>query len=166
MGKQALPFKIVLARQRDTLSKSAIVRHEAFLRHAHPFAVSGEANVDAVDEGADTVVFMAKCKATGEALGSARVTEYDDISDLLSSDEAIPEEFRKRGALLFSRLAVSPGLKGKLVRAAIGKAAFLYSIAKQASITFAFVAPPRERLYFRDGFQNMVPGAFHRQLGL
>jgi hypothetical protein len=139
------------------VSKSAVVRHSAFRRHAHPFSAETEALVDDIDEGADTVVFMARCKQTGEALGSARVTECNDISVLLSAEERIPEMYHDRDALLFSRLAVVSGARGRLVRAAIGKAAFLYSIARQSELTFAFVAPPRERLYYRDGFKNMMP---------
>lgn len=163
MSIQELPFQIILARQREVLSKSVSIRHDAFFRHAHPFASSSIAQFDDVDEGADTVLLMAKCKETDEPLGSARITECSDISDLLADDEAVPESFRRRSALLFSRLAVSAGPRGRLVRAALGKAAFLYSIAKQAQLTFAFVAPPRERLYYRDGFQNMVPndGMWH-----
>jgi hypothetical protein len=158
VSTQELPFHIILARQRDVFSKSVLIRHDAFLRHAHPFAISSNPHLDDIDEGADTVVLMAKCKETDEPLGSARVTECSDISALLSDDEFVPDSFRQRSALLFSRLAVCAGPRGRLVRAALGKAAFLYSIAKQAHFTFAFVAPPRERLYYRDGFQNMLPG--------
>jgi hypothetical protein len=151
-----LPFHVVLARQRATLSKSALVRHEAFQRHLHPFAIENEGpQFDNLDESAETVVFMAKCKMTGEPLGSARVTECNDIADHLSPDEEVPSEVRGRRALLFSRLAVSGGERGRLVRAALGKAVFLYSIAKQCQIVF--VAPPRERLYYKDGFRNILP---------
>jgi hypothetical protein len=148
---QALPFFVVLSRKGETSERLFATRLRSYGRHEDPLQNSAHFRKHLADDQA--VLISAECKVSGECLGSVRVESNIKEQFYFESEITIPDLSTKASAVCISRLNVTNGPQGRLARAAICKALYLYSHALQCEHMYAFVDKPRARLYTTLGFE-------------
>ncbi len=162
MPTERLPFTIRRVETEDSLRKAVGIRHAAYARHVPEFARSLEAP-EACDYADDTVVLIAESKLDGSAIGTARI--QTNLHGQLHIEESVelPEWLQGRRLAEVTRLGVSEGRIGHVVKIALIKACFEY--CEQNGIDYAVVTGRRpidrhyEQLLFSDVLENkeMVP---------
>jgi hypothetical protein len=162
MPAERLPFTIRRVDTEDSLKKAVGIRHAAYARHVPDFARSLSVP-EACDYADDTVVLLAESKLDGSALGTARI--QTNCHGALHIEESIelPDWLRGRRLAEVTRLGVSEGRVGHVVKIALIKACFEY--CEQNGIDYAVVTGRRpidrqyEQLLFSDVLEDkaMVP---------
>jgi hypothetical protein len=153
---QELPFSIILSRRDETSSRLFATRIRSYGRHNDPLQESEHFRKQLIDD--DAVLISAECKVSGECFGSVRI-ESNSIKRFYFEEEITTEDLKAGSpAICVSRLNVTNGQIGSLVRAAICKALYLYANAMQCQFIYAFVDKPRSRLYSRLAFQPAIDG--------
>jgi hypothetical protein len=147
---QNLPFNIVTARDGGTSSRLMATRVRAYGRHAHPIQNSEHFHKTLK---ADTALLLsAECKMSGECLGSIRIESNVNRRFYFEDEITTPDLENKIVSVCASRLSVTQGQIGRLVKEILCKSLYLYSHALQCKYVYAFVDRPRFRLYTSLGF--------------
>jgi hypothetical protein len=153
---QELPFSVVLARRDETSSRLFATRLRSYGRHNDPLQQSEHFRKQLIED--DAVLISAECKVSGECFGSVRI-ESNTIKRFYFEEEITTPDLQAGSpAICVSRLNVTNGRMGSLVRGAICKALYLYAHAMQCQFIYAFVDKPRSRLYSRLAFQPAIEG--------
>jgi hypothetical protein len=162
MPAERLPFTIRRVETEDSLKKAVGIRHAAYARHVPDFARSLSAP-EACDYADDTVVLLAESKLDGSALGTARIQTNHHGGLHIEESIELPDWLRGRRLAEVTRLGVSEGRVGHVVKIALIKACFEY--CEQNGIDYAVVTGRRpidrqyEQLLFSDVLEDkaMVP---------
>lgn len=158
-----LPFTLRIARNAEQLDRAVQLRVEAYSRHS-PTLGTALATVEPIDHAADTIVFLAESKQDGQPLGTIRI--QTNFFGPLSIEESIslPTKFKDRPLAGVSRLAVTSGPRGRMVKLALFKAMHRYCLAKQVEWIVIGARPPLERDYERLGFVDLFDDQVPRPL--
>lgn len=155
MREERLPFRINVVTDEAQLAKAVQIRHSAYARHVPEFARQLSAPEER-DHAAGTVVLLAESKLDGSALGTMRI-QTNQLSPLgLEQSVTLPEWLRGRSLAEATRLGISEGREGRLVKTALFKAYFQY--CKRAEIDWMVITARRpldrqyEALLFCDAF--------------
>jgi hypothetical protein len=151
---QVLPFSIALSRKGETSDRLFATRLRSYGRHDDPLQSSAHFRKHLTDDQA--VLISAECKVSGECLGSVRVESNVKEPFYFEGEITTAELSTRASAVCISRLNVTNGAQGRLARAAICKALYLYSHALQCEYMYAFVDKPRARLYTSLGFEPAI----------
>jgi hypothetical protein len=162
MPTERLPFTIRRVETEDSLRKAVGIRHAAYARHVPDFARSLAAP-EACDYADDTVVLLAESKLDGSALGTARIQTNLHGPLHLEESIALPEWLQGRRLAEVTRLGVSEGRIGHVVKIALMKAFFQYWEQSGTEYAIATGRAPIDRQYeqlmFSDVFEpgQMIP---------
>jgi hypothetical protein len=162
MPAERLPFTIRRVETEDGLKKAVGIRHAAYARHVPEFARSLSVP-EACDYADDAVVLLAESKLDGSALGTARI--QTNCHGPLHIEESIelPDWLQGRRLAEVTRLGVSEGRIGHVVKIALMKAFFQFWEQSGTEYAIATGRAPIDRQYeqlmFSDVFEagKMIP---------
>jgi hypothetical protein len=132
MSTQTLSFTLRTAVNHNDLQRACEVRSASYGHHL-PDLTDAFAFPDATDLSPHTSVFICEDKATGAAIGTARVQTTTRGNSTLPIETCVtlPERMTQHGRAEITRMASVPGAD-PLVRLALWKAGYLYCLANQA----------------------------------
>jgi hypothetical protein len=162
MPTERLPFTVRRVENEDSLWKAVAIRHAAYARHVPDFARS-LAVPEACDYADDTVVLLAESKLDGSALGTARIQTNRHGPLHIEESLELPEWLQGRRLAEVTRLGVSEGRIGHVVKVALMKAFFQFWEQSGTEFAIATGRAPIDRQYeqlmFTDVFEpgRMIP---------
>jgi hypothetical protein len=162
MPTERLPFTVRRVDSEDGLWKAVQIRHAAYARHVPEFART-LALPEACDYADDTVVLLAESKLDGTALGTARIQTNRCGPLHLEESIELPDWLQGRRLAEVTRLGVSDGRIGHVVKVALMKAFFQYWEQSGTEFAIATGRAPIDRQYeqlmFSDVFEpgQMIP---------
>lgn len=135
MAIQTLPFTVEVATRASALEDACEVRVAGYGHHLPHFR-DAYAAPEAVDHDPGTTVLVCYDKATGAALGTARIQTTIHGGRLpIETCIELPPHMLEDGRAEITKLASVPGAD-PLVKLAIWKAGYLYCLANQARWLF------------------------------
>jgi hypothetical protein len=150
-----LSFTVRLARHPGDLVDACRLRAEAYGHHV-PELSQPLARPDGLDGQPGTAVLVCRDKASGRAVGTARVQRNQHAPLLLESSLILPRRLAERPRAEITRLAVAPGADAQL-RPALMKAAYLYCLASQVRwLVIGARSDALIRIYRRLGFEDVL----------
>ena len=117
---------------------------------------------EAADEEIGCEVFVATSKLDGSVLGSLR--SHANVFNPLPVQHSLslPPQFRRMRLLESTRLCVKDNSGSSVVRSALFKAVYLYSLSQHVDWVLATGRRPMDRLYENMQFQDVgSPGVFY-----
>jgi hypothetical protein len=162
MPTERLPFTVRRVDTEDALWKAVGIRQAAYARHVPDFART-LARPEACDYADDTVVLLAESKLDGSALGTARIQTNQHGPLHLEESIELPDWLQGRRLAEVTRLGVSEGRIGHVVKVALMKAFFQYWEQSGTEFAIATGRAPIDRQYeqlmFSDVFEpgQMIP---------
>jgi hypothetical protein len=159
---ERLPFTVRRVETEESLKKAVTIRHAAYARHVPDFART-LAIPEACDYAEDTVVLLAESKLDGSALGTARIQTNRRRPLHLEESVRLPEWLAGRRLAEVTRLGVSEGRIGHVVKIALMKAFFQFWEKSGTEFALATGRAPIDRQYeqlmFTDVFEpgQMIP---------
>jgi len=155
MTVERLPFTVSIARSDEQLDKAVAMRHAAYARHV-PALAERLKEPEPCDYEQGSVVLLAESKLDGTALGTMRV-QTNRYSPLEIEDSVeLPEWLQGCGLAEATRLGVTLGRVGHVVKTMLFKAYFEH--CRQAGIDWMLATgrAPLDRQYeallFKDAF--------------
>lgn len=150
------PFVIRLARTDEQLRKAVTIRAQAYGRHV-PTLAQLLAEPEPVDRQRGTVVFLAEGKEDGAALGTIRIQTNRMRPLRIEESVELPAMLRGRLLVEVTRLAVTAGKRGALVKYGLFKALHRYCLATQIEWIVIGARPPLDRGYLALDFEHLMP---------
>ena len=143
---ERLPFTIRCVNSEADLHKAVAVRHAAYARHVPDFAQTLRQPEEA-DYDSDSVVLLAESKLDGTALGTMRIQTNRKQALHLEESVELPLWLQTRRLAEVTRLGISDGRVGRLVKMALMKALFEYCEAQDVEYMIATGRAPIDRQY-------------------
>jgi hypothetical protein len=162
LPSERLPFTVRRVDTEESLKKAVTIRHAAYARHVPDFART-LAVPEACDYAEDTVVLLAESKLDGSALGTARIQTNLHRPLHLEESVQLPDWLADRRLAEVTRLGVSEGRIGHVVKIALMKAFFQFWERSGTEFALATGRAPIDRQYeqlmFTDVFEpgQMIP---------
>jgi hypothetical protein len=155
-----LPFRVKIA-SAEELMGVARLRAAAYGKHL-PALATNLLQPEAADFEPGNVVFVAVSKFDGSMLGTLR-THANVFKPLpLEASIALPEHFHGRRMIEATRLSVLGSLQSSVVRNALFKAYYQYSLQQKADWMLATGRRPIDRMYDGLMFTDVLePGTFY-----
>lgn len=151
-----LGFSLRVARSEQDLREACAVRAEAYGHHL-PQLRGALGTPDAIDRDPRTAVLLCRDKASGRAIGTARIQRAGlGAAVQIESSVQLPAWLAGRPRAEITRLAILPGADA-LVRPMLTKASYLYCVASQ--IRWLVIGARSEalvRMYKRLGFTDVL----------
>lgn len=151
-----LDFTVRLVRGERELREVCAVRAHSYGHHV-PDLQAGLLAPDAIDRWPGTVVLVARDKASGRAIGTARIQRNHPQPLAIEASLALPDAVACQTRAEITRLAIVPGADA-LVRPMLVKACYLYAVAAQ--IRWLVIGARSEaliRIYRGLGFADLLP---------
>lgn len=155
--EEMLPFTVRLVKTADDLSKAVHVRHSAYGRHLPQFAESLRMPEKA-DAEPGIVVLLAQSKLDGSALGTMRIQTNTYSRLALEQSIDLPDWLQPRVLAEASRLGIVGDRVGRLVKTALFKAFYEYSMANAVEWMVITGRSPIDRQYEHLMFEDVYPG--------
>jgi hypothetical protein len=157
MTTSTLGFTVALACDESDLNDARHVRAAGYGHHG--LGGDGLYRPDEVDYLPDSAVFIARDKASGQALGTVRVQSRGSRRLMLEECVALPQDIGSVHCAEVARLATLPGAD-PLVKLVLMKATFLECIAGQVQwMVIGARSEALVRSYRRLGFTELLDGA-------
>jgi len=157
MREERLPFTVKAVHSDEELRKAIRIRQAAYGRHLPEFAsMLGAPEADDHEEG--SVVLLAESKLDGSPLGSLRLqsNRYRDLS--IEQSVELPEWLRYCNLVEGTRLGISEGRIGRVVKAALIKAFYLYCVESDVDWIVITARKPLDRQYEALLYRDVFPG--------
>jgi len=157
MPVERLPFTVRIATTEEELRKAVHIRHLAYLRHVPDFAERLR-EPEQMDLVPGTLVLLAESKLDGSALGTMRIQTNEFEPLRMEQSVTFPDWLQGQHLVEATRLGVSDGHAGRVVKAALLKACFTY--CKRSSVDWMVITArkPLDRQYdalmFEDVFAS------------
>lgn len=158
--EERLPFTIRIAHDAGALERAVRIRHSAYARHVPAFAERMRLP-EACDREDGAVVLLAESKLDGSPLGTMRIQTNRYRALDIEQSIRLPAQMRAQRLAGATRLGVSLGHVGRLVKTMLFKAFFLY--CREEDIDWIVIAAraPLDRHYQALLFQDLFEaGAF------
>lgn len=157
MAIERLPFTVKVASNEVQLRKAVNIRHSAYSRHVPEFAQQlKDPELSDFDPGA--AVLVAESKLDGSALGTMRIQTNFFAPLKLEESVDLPEWLHGCSLAEATRLGITDGREGRLVKTALFKAYFLFCQVKQIDWMVITARKPLDRQYdallFKDVFDD------------
>ena len=153
---QRLPFSVRIVRDEKDLSKAVGIRHSAYARHLPVFAETlREAEPQDVAPG--VVVLLAESRLDGSALGTLRIQTNAHMQLAVEQSIELPRWMRDRPLAEVTRLGITGGSIGRLVKMVLIKAAFQYCEHDDIEWAVVTARPPLDRQYAQLMFEDLYP---------
>lgn len=158
MALEYLPFTVRVARTDEELQKAVQVRHDAYARHIDPKFTDALRNPEPMDTAPGVVVLLAESKLDGSPLGSMRI--QTNLNQSLCVEQAIDLPTWMQGKKLAeaTRLGVTVGAEGRLVKTVLVKAGYLFCVRNGIDYMIVTARAPLDRQYERLLFKDVYPG--------
>ena len=156
MTVERLPFTVSIARSKTQLDKAVAIRHSAYARHVPALAERLKAPEPCdYDEG--SVVLLAESKLDGSPLGTMRIQTNRHRPLAMEQSVELPEWLQDCNLAEATRLGVTLGRVGRLVKTMLFKAFFRY--CQQAEIDWMVIGgrAPLDRQYDALLFKDVFP---------
>jgi hypothetical protein len=154
---ERLPFTVRAVRNAEDLSKAVRIRHSAYARHVPDFAEK-LVSPEATDEALGVVVLLAESKADGSPLGTMRIqtNQYGPLG--VEKSLELPDWLRSHPLAEATRLGITLGHAGRLVKTALFKA--FYEYCRQNGVKSMVVTGriPIDRQYEQLMFKDVFSG--------
>jgi hypothetical protein len=154
---ERLPFTIKAVASEEQLHKAVSIRHLAYARHVPEFAEQlSEPEAGDFDPG--SVVLVAESKLDGTALGTMRIQTNCYTPLELEESAHLPDWLQGNSLAEATRLGVTEGREGRLVKTLLFKAYFLY--CQQAMVDWMVITArkPLDRQYDALLFKDVFSG--------
>lgn len=153
---ERLPFTVTVARSDEQLRKAVTMRHAAYARHVPALAELLKAP-EAWDYDEGSVVLLAESKLDGSPLGTMRIQTNRRRSLAIEQSVELPEWLQDCGLAEATRLGVTLGRVGRVVKTMLFKAYFRY--CQQAEIDWMVISgrAPLDRQYEALLFKDVFP---------
>lgn len=154
---ERLPFTIRAVSGAEDLAKAVSIRHRAYARHVPSLAESLQ-RPESNDLAPGCVVLLAESKLDGEPIGTMRIQTNRYRPLALEASATLPAMLRHGSLAEATRLGVSLGRVGRVVKTMLFKAFYLYSM--QAGIEWLVIGArsPLDRMYEALLFSDVFPG--------
>lgn len=156
MVEERLPFTVRIVRSDDQLSKAVDIRHSAYARHVPAVAALLE-QAESLDRDKGTVVLLAESKLDGTPLGTMRIQTNQYGNLVLEQSIELPDWLQGRTMAEVTRLGVSEGRIGRLVKTVLVKAGFQYCMLAEIDWIIITARSPLDKLYHGLLFQDIFP---------
>jgi len=158
MKEELLPFTVRLVRDTDDLNKAVEIRHSAYARHM-PIVAKTLMFPEKADTEDGVVVLLAESKLDGSPLGSVRIETNRYRTLTLEKSIELPARLKNQSLAQVSRLGITQGVVGRVVKMVLVKASFQY--CEQEQIRWAMVAArsPLDRQYAQLMFEDVFAGS-------
>lgn len=151
MSSALLDFTVRIAANASDLRDIAALRARAYGHHL-PGLAQSMADADPADTAPGATVLLCRDKASGEAIGSARIQRNHPAPLAIESSITLPDPYAALPRAEITRLAVAPGAS-PLVRPMLVKACYLASVASQIRLlVIGARSPALVRIYRGLGF--------------
>lgn len=157
LREQRLPFTIRIVDDEQALQKAVGIRHAAYNRHL-PELARKLLQFEPADLAQDTIILLAESKLDGSSLGTMRIQTNHDQPLVLEQSVALPVWLQGRRLAEATRLGVTPGQIGKMVKTLLFKAYFLYCVENGIDWMVITARSPLDRQYDALLFQDVFSG--------
>ena len=139
-NRESLPFVVRFVDSAQDLDKAVEIRSSAYARHV-PTVGTALRRPETDDYRKDVLVLLAERKIDGRPLGSVRLQTNVDQPLRIEGELNLPDVYANRRLVEAMRLGVTNGTSGRLVNAALLKAA--YEICHACEIDYSIAAGRR-----------------------
>ena len=155
--RESMPFTIRIARSEAEIQKAVQIRHAAYSRHVPTFAHRLRL-AEEFDYEDGSVVLLAESKLDGSPLGTMRI-QTNVCRDLsLEGTVELPNWLRGKRLAEATRLGISEGRVGRVVKLMLFKAYFRYCLAAGIDWMVICARSPLDRQYDALLFKDVFPG--------
>lgn len=151
-------FTVRVARSEDDLWKAVRVRHAAYAHHVPELAATLRAP-EPYDYDDASAVLIAEAKLDGAPLGTMRIQTNRGRRLALEQSIELPDWLRHCRLAEATRLGISQGRTGRIVKMMLFKAFYYYCIAAGIEWMVIGARAPLDRQYEGLLFRDAVPGA-------
>jgi hypothetical protein len=131
--RESLPFRVRLAESSQDIEKAVEIRAAAYARHV-PGLGDALRRPEPDDLRPDALLLIAEGKLDGDVVGSLRLQHNFDRRLRIEGELTLPDVYQGKRLVEVRRLGVGNGTSGKMVMAALVKAA--YELCHAASIDY------------------------------
>ena len=153
---ESLPFVVRCVRNEAELAKAVAIRRSAYGRHVPELAARFAAPEPSDLDGSSRVL-VALAKLDGMPLGSMRFRTNENQPLDLEQSVTLPDSLRNKVLAEATRLAVSQAAVGRVVKAMLMKAMFLYCEASGVDCMVVTARHPMDRFYHWLLFEEVFP---------
>ena len=154
--EETLPFTVRIVQNEDDLAKAIRVRHSAYARHL-PVLAETLREPEALDRAKGVIILLAESKFDGTPLGSARLQSNQYQSLAVEKSIELPEWLDRKSMIEVTRLAITDGKAGRLVKSILMKAMYQIWIENRTDYAVATGRTPIDRLYDQLMFTDLFP---------
>jgi len=154
---ERLPFTIRVVRHEQQLRKAVDIRQRAYGRHV-PALGEMLREPEANDRNPGCVVLLAESRLDGEPLGTMRIQTNRHRPLALESSVELPDWLSDRSLAEATRLGVTEGRIGRMVKTMLFKAFYQYCLTADIEWMVIGARSPLDRMYQALLFQDVFPG--------
>jgi hypothetical protein len=154
---ERLPFTVRVVKQEQQLYKAVSIRQRAYGRHVPALGEMLRAP-EPLDRDPDSVVLLAESRLDGEPLGTLRIQTNRSRPLTLESSVELPEWLAGRSLAEATRLGVTEGRIGRVVKTMLFKAFYQHCMAADIDWLVIGARSPLDRMYQALLFQDVFPG--------
>jgi hypothetical protein len=155
--RQRLPFTVRIARSERQIRQAVEIRHAAYARHVPALAERLRAP-EPLDRDAGAAVLLAEAKLDGAPLGTMRIETNAARPLAIEQSVALPAWLRRRRLAEATRLGVSAGGIGRVVKVLLFKAFYQYCLQTGIEWMVIGARSPLDRQYESLLFRDVFPG--------
>ncbi len=156
MREEILPFTVRIVQDEVDLEKAIRVRHSAYARHL-PVLAETLREPESLDHEKGVIILLAESKLDGTPLGSARLQSNQFRSLAVEQSIELPSWLDGKTMIEVTRLAITEGKAGRLVKSIMMKAMYQYWIENNTDYAIATGRAPIDRLYDQLLFTDLYP---------
>lgn len=157
LPEERLPFTIRVVSSSEDLCKAVLIRHAAYGRHVPEFAEKLR-SPEPVDRENGVAVLLAEAKLGGDPIGTMRIQTNRFKPLGLEQSLELPDWLLGRSLAEATRLGVTDGRIGRVVKTALFKAYYQYCVEAGVEWMVITARAPIDRQYDRLLFEDVYPG--------
>ncbi len=158
MVEERTTFTVRIAHTEEDLWKAVHVRHAAYARHV-PTLAERLKQPEAYDYDDASAVLLAESKLDGAPLGTMRVQTNRTGRLAIEQSVRLPEWLQDRRLAEATRLGISQGRTGRVVKMMLFKAFYHYCLAGHVDWMVIGAREPLDKQYAALLFENVFPGS-------
>lgn len=155
--EERLPFSIRVAHGDEDISKAVRVRYAAYARHV-PALAEKLRLPEEFDYRQGSAVLLAESRLDGSPLGTMRIETNRHRPLAVESSVQLPDWLQGTSLAEATRLGVSRGRIGLVVKTMLFKAFFLYCVANRIDWIVICARTPLDKQYDALLFSDVFPG--------
>lgn len=153
---EILPFTVRVVQNEADLEKAIRVRHSAYARHLPTLAQSLR-EPESMDRSEGVVILLAESKLDGAPIGSARLQSNQMQKLAVEQSIDLPSWLDGQSIIEVTRLSVTDGKAGRLVKTFLMKAMYQYWVENEIDYAIATGRAPIDRQYDQLLFTDLFP---------